>query len=161
MSSELCAFTVPFRDLAPAVDEWRERTCATKPSHGVPPHVTLLIPAPPDLDAAVEALRPFGAFDVTFAGFGRFPGTLWLAPRPAAPFVAMTEALAEAFPDHAPYGGVFKGITPHLTVAQGDELDAAEAAIAPALPLTSRASSVVLFAQAAGDRWVERAELDL
>ena len=161
MSSELFAFTVPFRDVAPAVDEWRERTCTTKPSHGVPPHVTLLIPAPPDLDAAVEALRPFGGFDAVFAGFGHFPGTLWLAPEPAAPFVAMTEALMEAFPDHAAYDGLFEGITPHLTVAQGDELDAAEAAIAAALPLASRASSFVLFEQAADDRWVERAEFDL
>jgi len=161
MSSELCAFSVPFRDLAPTVDEWRERTCQSKPSHGVPPHVTLLIPAPPDLDAAADALRSFGAFDVEFAGFGRFPGTLWLAPRPAAPFVAMTEALVEAFPEHAPYGGEFEGVTPHLTVAQGDGLDAAETAIATALPLASRASSVVLFEQVADDRWVERAEFGL
>jgi 2'-5' RNA ligase len=161
MSSELYAFTVPFRDLAPTVDEWRERTCTSKPSHGVPPHVSLLIPAPPDVDAAVEALRPFGAFDVTFAGFGRFPGTLWLAPEPTAPFVAMTEALVRAFPDHAPYDGLFEEITPHLTVAQVDELDAAEVSLVAALPLASRASSVVLFEQAADDRWVERAEFDL
>jgi hypothetical protein len=161
MSSELCAFTVPFRDPAPAVDEWRERTCTTKPSHGVPPHVTLLIPAPPDLDAAMEALGSFGAFDVRFVGFGRFPGTLWLAPDPAAPFVSMTEALVSAFPDYAPYDGLFQEITPHLTVAQGEELDAPETTIARVLPLTSRASSVVLFEQAADDRWVERAEFDL
>jgi hypothetical protein len=161
MSSELFAFAIPFRDLAPAIDEWRERTCTSKPSHAVPPHVTILIPAPPDLDAAIGALRPFGAFDVAFAAFGRFPGTLWLAPEPAAPFVAMTEALVEAFPGHAPYGGLFEEITPHLTVAQGDELDAAETAIASALPLTSRASSVVLFKRAADDRWVEQAEFDL
>ncbi|HEY2354258.1 MAG TPA: 2'-5' RNA ligase family protein [Gaiellaceae bacterium] len=161
MSSELCAFSIPFRDLAPVVDEWRERTCSTKPSHGVPPHVTLLIPAPPDIDAAVEALRSFSAFGVMFSAFGRFPGTLWLAPDPSAPFVAMTEALIEAFPDYAPYDGLFEGITPHLTVAQGDELDAAETAIATALPLTARLSSVVLFAQASEDRWVERAEFDL
>ena len=161
MSSELFAFTVPFRDLAPAVDDWRERTCTTKPSHGVPPHVTLLIPAPPDVDAAVEALRSFVAFDVAFPRFERFPGTLWLAPEPAAPFVAMTEALVAAFPDHAPYGGVFAEITPHLTVAQGEELDVAEAAIGPALPLASRASSVVLFERLADDRWIERAEFDL
>ena len=161
MSSELFAFTVPFRDLAPAVDEWRERTCTTKPSHGVPPHVTLLIPAPPDLDAAKAALAGFGPFDVTFSGFGRFPEALWLAPEPAAPFVAMTEALFEAFPDHAPYDGLFEEMTPHLTVAQGDELDAAETAIATALPLASRASSVVLFERLADDRWIERAEFDL
>ena len=161
MSSELFAFTVVFRDLAPAVDEWRERACTTKPSHGVSPHVTLLIPAPPDLDAAVEALRPFRAFDVAFARFGRFPGALWLAPEPAAPFVAMTEALVAAFPDHPPYDGLFGEITPHLTVAQGSELDAAETALSTALPLASRASSVALFEQAADDRWVERAEFDL
>lgn len=161
MSSELFAFSIPFHALAPAVDEWRERTCAAKPSHGVPPHVTLLIPAPPDLDAAVEALRGFGAFDVEFAAFRRFPGTLWLAPEPAAAFVAMTEALVAAFPEHPPYGGAFEGITPHLTVAQGERLDAAETAIAAALPLSARASSVVLFEQAADDRWVERAEFEL
>jgi 2'-5' RNA ligase len=161
MSSELFAFSIPFRDLAPAVDEWRERTCASKPSHGVPPHVTLLIPAPPKLEAAVETLRAFGPFEVAFAGFGCFPGTLWLAPDPAAPFVAMSEALIETFPGHVPYGGVFEGITPHLTVAQGDELDAAEEAIATALPLASRASSVVLFEQAADDRWIEQAEFAL
>jgi 2'-5' RNA ligase len=161
MSSELFAFTIPFRDLAPAVDEWRERTCGSKPSHGVPPHITLLIPAPPDLDAAQAALAEFGPFDVTFSGFGRFPETLWLAPDPAAPFVAMTEALIEAFPSHAPYGGVFEGITPHLTVAQGDELVAAERDITAALPLSSRASSVILFEQVAADRWRENAELDL
>ena len=161
MSSELFAFSVPFRDLAPAVDEWRERTCGSKPSHGVPPHVTLLIPAPPDLDGAAEALGAFGPFDVGFSRFARFPGTLWLAPDPAEPFVAMTEALGRAFREHRPYEGAFAGITPHLTVAQGDDLDEAEAAVAASLPLRSRASSVVLFEQVAPDRWRENAELDL
>ena len=161
MSSELFAFTIPFRDLAPAVDEWRERTCLAKPSHGVPPHITLLIPAPLDLEAAKAALAEFRSFDVTFSGFGRFPETLWLAPTPAAPFVAMTEALVEAFPSHAPYGGAFTEITPHLTVAQGDKLDRAEHDIAQTLPLSSRASSVVAFEQVAPDRWRENAEFDL
>jgi 2'-5' RNA ligase len=124
----------------------------------VPPHVTLLIPAPPDLDAAARALEPFGPFDVTFSEFGRFPGTLWLAPDPAEPFVAMSEALGGAFPAHPPYEGEFAGITPHLTVAQGEELGAAETALAPVLPLRSRASSIVLFEQVAADRWREAAE---
>ena len=83
MPAEAFALSVPFRDLAPVVDEWRERTCAAKPSHGVPPHVTLLdpgtarcSPAPPRLSAS------FGPFDVTFARFDRFPAALWLAPEP-------------------------------------------------------------------------------
>jgi 2'-5' RNA ligase superfamily len=161
MPSELYAFSVPFRDLAPAVDEWRERTCATKPSHGVLPHVTLLIPAPPDADGAAETLASLGPFEVAFARFGRFPGTLWLAPDPVEPFVEMTRSLVARFPGHEPYGGEFAGITPHLTVAEGEELSAAEAALEPLLPLRSRASSVVLFEQLAPDRWCENAEFAL
>jgi hypothetical protein len=161
MAPELFAFSIPFRDLAPVVDEWRERTCTSKPSHGVPPHVTLLIPAPADLDGAAEALSPFGAFGVTFVRLERFPGALWLAPEPAEPFVAMTEALVERFPGHLPYGGEFATVTPHLTVAQGDDLDAPESRLAATLPLRSRASSVVLFEQVAPNHWREKAELPL
>ena len=40
------AITVPFPEAA-AFDGWRERTCGSKPSHGVPPHVTLLFPFAP------------------------------------------------------------------------------------------------------------------
>jgi 2'-5' RNA ligase len=127
----------------------------------VPPHVTLLIPAPPDVDGAVAALERFESFEVTFTRFGRFPDTLWLAPEPSKPFARMTEALVRAFPGHFPYEGSFVEITPHLTVAQGDELDAAEAALAAALPVRSQASSVVLFKQIAPDRWHEDAEFSL
>lgn len=161
MALELYAFSVPFRDLAPAVDEWRERTCAAKPSHGVPPHVTLLIPAPPDVAGAAEALAPYGAFDVAFTRLGRFPDTLWLAPEPSDPFMTMTQALVERFPDHAPYDGLFEEITPHLTVAQGEDFGGAEAALQPLLPLESRAASVVLFERIAPDRWRENAEFAL
>lgn len=158
---KLFAFSIPFRDLAPVVDDWRERTCTAKPSHGVPPHVTLLIPAPPDLEGAVTALTEFSPFDVTFAQLDRFPGTLWLAPEPSEPFVAMTEALGRQFPEHPPYNGMFETIRPHLTVAQGDDLDEAAAALTSHLPLQSRASSLVLVEQVAPDHWHEAAELTL
>jgi hypothetical protein len=161
MPSELYTLSVPFRDLAPAVDQWRERTCAAKPSHGVPPHVTLLIPAPPDVAGAAQALAGHGPFDVTFARLDRFPGTLCLAPEPSDPFVGMTRALVERFPDHAPYDGLFEEITPHLTVAQGVDLGVVEAALRPLLPFGSRAASVVLFEQVTPDRWRENAEFAL
>jgi 2'-5' RNA ligase len=157
----LFALSIPFHDLAPAVDEWRERTCAAKPSHGVPPHVTLLLPAPPDIEAAAATLEAFGPFDVAFARFDRFPGTLWLAPEPAEPCVRMTEALIGAFPEHQPCDRDFDEITPHLTVAQGDDLGQTETALGPRLPLRSRASSVVVFEQVASDRWRENAEFPL
>jgi 2'-5' RNA ligase len=161
MPAELYAFSVPFRDLAPALDEWRERSCTEKPSHGVPPHVTLLIPAPPDVADAAEALASHSPFDVTFARFDRFPGTLWLAPEPSDPFVRMTKALVERFPDHVPYEGRFEQVTPHLTVAQGEDSTAAEAALRPLLPFGSRAASVVLFEQVAPGHWRENAEFAL
>ena len=157
----LCALLVPFRELAPFVDDWRERTCVSKPSHGVPPHITLLAPAPSDIDDTAAALSPFLPFDVSFRRLDRFPGTLWLAPEPPEPFIAMTEALMRQFPGYEPYGGVFESITPHLTVAQGDDLDAAWAALTSRLPLRTRVSSVVLFEHVAPDRWREAAELTL
>jgi 2'-5' RNA ligase len=158
---KLFALLVPFRDLAPLVDDWRERTCTSKPSHGVPPHVTLLIPAPPDMDAAEAALKEFSPFEVTFRRLDRFPGTLWLAPEPSDPFVAMTEALVQQFPGNPPYEGMVETVRPHLTVAQGDDLDEAAAALASLLPLRSRASSVVLLERLAPTRWGEAGELPL
>jgi 2'-5' RNA ligase len=156
----LYAATVPFPALAPIVDGSRERTCESKPSHGVPPHVTLLLPIPADAGAIAEALAPFTAFDVVFAGFGRFPGALWLAPDPRDRFVRMTEALIAAFPGHLPYSGEFPEIAPHLTVAQSD-LDEIESEIAPSLPLAARALSVVLFAQDDPPRWRAEAMIEL
>ena len=70
--SEL-ALVVPFEKLAPVVDDLRERTCDAKPSHGMPPHVTLLVPAPRAADAISGVLAPFPAFDVAFARLDRFP----------------------------------------------------------------------------------------
>ena len=91
------ALVVPFSDLAEAVDELRERTCVSKPSHGVPPHVTLLTPCPDDAAAIEAELAPFRPFDVSFVALDRFPGTLWLAD-PPGPFREMTEALALRVP---------------------------------------------------------------
>lgn len=149
----LFAVSVPFPELASVVDVWRERTCVSKPSHAVPPHVTLLMPVPPDADAIAQTFRRFPPFDVTFAGFGRFPGALWLDPEPAETFIAMSEALMEAFPAHQPYGGAFTEVVPHLTVAQGDALDVVEVELAPLLPLTARATSAVLYEQAEPPHW--------
>jgi len=157
--SEL-ALVVPFDDLAPVVDELRERTCVTKPSHGMPPHVTLLASCPGDEAAIAEALAPFPAFAARFAQVDRFPGTLWLVPEPAEPFVRMTEALAARFPEFPPYGGLYANIVPHLTVAQSGFDDAIRIAEAW-LPLRTRAERAVLFEQSGSERWVERARFEL
>jgi 2'-5' RNA ligase len=126
----------------------------------LPPHVTVLHPAPGDVEAIAEALAPFEAFDVVFSRLDRFPGTLWLVPDPSEPFVAMTEALVDRFPEHPPYGGVFTSIVPHLTVAQA-RLDDVESLVQPFLPLASRVDSVVLYERAQAAHWRELQTFDL
>jgi hypothetical protein len=154
------ALVVPFEGLAPVVDDLRERTSVSKPSHGMPPHVTLLYPAPRGVEAIAEVLLAFSAFEVVFARLDRFPGTLWLAPEPAEPFQLVIEALSRRFPEHRPYGGVFAEIVPHLTVAQSD-FDEAVSTVEPWLPLRSRAERAVLLEHAQAQHWREVATFEL
>jgi hypothetical protein len=121
-------------------------------ANDLPLHVTVLFPSPGDVPAITEVLEPFDSFEVMFARLDRFPGTLWLEPEPAEPFVAMTEAMVSRFPDHPPYGGMFGKVVPHLSVAQA-RLDETAALVEPLLPLRSRVESVVLYAEAGGDHW--------
>nr|WP_315238663.1 2'-5' RNA ligase family protein [uncultured Albidiferax sp.] len=130
---------------------------------GVPAHITVLYPfMPPEcMDGAVvrriqEAVSGIAAFPFTLATVGRFPATTYLAPEPAAPFIALTQSLARAFPDFPPFGGEFETVIPHLTVAHGCAIDAdttqAELAVAMAAngPIHSVCSAVVLLENASG-----------
>lgn len=93
-------------------------------SLGVPAHITVLYPfvAPAAITDDVcegvrRAIADIPAFRFHLTEVRKFPGVLYLAPEPAAPFATMTSALANAFPAHPPYGGRFASIVPHLTVA--------------------------------------------
>lgn len=110
-------------------------------AEGVPAHVTIAVPfltraelGSTGMARLEAALRETPAFDVVLARVGRFGRTAWLAPEPAAPFVAMTRALMRVFPGWQPYGGAHDDIVPHLTVADGDP----EAAAAVARELAAR-----------------------
>ena len=119
------ALIVPVSE-ASVVDKWRERSCAAKPSLGVPAHITLLFPfvAAPRTDA--ELVTSLGALVVASERFEfelrearRFPGVLYLSPAPAGPFIPLTEAILARFPAHPPYGGAFDSIEPHLRSPRG------------------------------------------
>ncbi|HLQ37488.1 MAG TPA: 2'-5' RNA ligase family protein, partial [Planctomycetota bacterium] len=105
----------------------------------------------------IDSIR---AFRFRLATIERFPGTLYLAPEPAAPFVALTESVARAFPQHPPYRGQFASIVPHLTVAHGSEAerDAAEAQLRASLSASgavlAACSDIVLIEDSSG-RWRE------
>jgi hypothetical protein len=134
-------------------------------SLGVPAHVTVLYPmgAPSEVDAAMlarletvcAAVAPFEHRLVRTAWFGS--DVLWLASDADAEFRALTALAAEAFPEYPPYGGQFDDVVPHLTV--GDraplrELQAAESALRPELPIRSVARAATLMVQQPSRQWV-------
>jgi 2'-5' RNA ligase len=140
----------------PAVREHRARLDASA-RDGVPAHLTVLYPFLPQalIDDAVLA-----SLAALFAGFPAFPFTLdrvgwfgdevvWLGPRDARPFRALTSLSWEAFPSCAPYGGRHADVVPHLTIGHKDDLTALRAAgagVRPYLPIEAVASEVTLLA---------------
>jgi hypothetical protein len=125
---------------------------------GVPAHVTVLYPfvppaaiTPSVLDALAGAAASVSAFGCEFgdaAWFGE--DVLWLAPRPSAPFLALTRAVCAAFPGYLPYGGAYADPVPHLTVGERPaggvaELRAAEEAVRPQLPIRAQVRRVWLM----------------
>ena len=168
------AIVVPVPEAAPAVDRWRRRyTQAAR--GGLPPHVTLLFPfvdddglEQDDVAAVHGVLAGFAAVELELRVFGpplSSPSTgavLYLAPEPAAPFAAMTQALAAAFPDYPPYGGEFAEVVPHLTVALGDDAPAEEirADVERHLPIRAHAAEAWLAGRD-DDRWLPRSRIRL
>jgi 2'-5' RNA ligase len=123
---------------------------------GMPAHLTVLYPFmdPVKLNATrrarlADALRGFVGLELVFSKLGRFPEVLWIAPEPAEATVAMTRAIAAAFPDYPPYGGQFETVIPHVTVAMGEGLDlgALEPEVRRRLspPVVQRIEAVSLF----------------
>src|SRR5690348_11001248 len=88
---------------------------------GMGAHVTLLYPfaddarVDSDLPQVRSVLGHFSPFVCSFRGTARFPedGVLYLRPEPDEIFRAMTDALAQAFPLHPPYGGAYGDLVPH------------------------------------------------
>ena len=150
----LTALVVPVPRVGPIVEPWLEKTVPSKPSIGIPAHVTLLFPFVPAeeveyqlLDDLKHLFAGFEPFGFTLPRTARFPTTLYLDSEPAGPFVELTKAICGRWPGYEPYEGEFDEVVPHLTVAQGEPelLDLAETDVAPRLPITVRATEVLLL----------------
>lgn len=107
----------------------------TTASLGVPAHITILFPfmRPDDIRPDVlrdiqTALDTVPTFSYALETIGRFEQTVYLAPKPAEPFMALTASVAQHFPAFPPYAGTHAGVVPHLTVAQGNATDIETAA---------------------------------
>lgn len=131
---------------------------------GIPAHITLLYPfltarrIGSDIESELASLlREVPSFNFVLSEIGRFPGVVYVAPKPVAPFVALIQRLAERWPDNQPYGGAYEEIIPHLTVAYGGPIPSG---LAQQLPLPARAEQVWLMSRVAG-RWVRRSAFPL
>jgi 2'-5' RNA ligase len=120
----------------------------------MPAHVTVLYPflAPDAITQSVErdlesVLSPYAAFSFRLVGVDRFPGVLYMAPEPKEPFLELTAALHDHWPDHPPYGGEFGSIVPHVTVVQGSEPPEAAPELEEATPIEAEATEVWLMAE--------------
>jgi 2'-5' RNA ligase len=149
------AVLVPVPEAEPVVGAVRSALDAAA-GWGVPAHVTVLFPfvPPAALDdgvraALAEAVASVRAFDVVFARTAWFGDrVVWLAPEPAGPFRALTEAVCARFPDYPPYGGEYPDHTPHLTLGHDAPLDVLRAAardVATMLPVRARVSGASLW----------------
>ncbi|MFD8733902.1 2'-5' RNA ligase family protein [Streptomyces sp. NPDC059618] len=166
---ERSGLVVRIPEAEPAVRAWRDRLDPAVRA-GMPPHVTVLFPFLHEslIDGAVlaaleEVIGRHQRFEARFEHCARFPGILYLAPAPAAPFRALTESVVGRWPENPPFGGEFDEVVPHLTVAHGHEdavLDEAEADIRGRLPVVARVAAVELMVHD-GARWRRRAVFGL
>jgi 2'-5' RNA ligase len=164
------ALLVPVPEAEPLVETHRLAHDPVAPL-GVPAHITILYPfiPPDDLDESVErkiaeVLQGFSAFDFELRYVRWFAdGVLYLAPEPAEPFTALTNAFAIRWPEHPPYDGSFTEIIPHLTVAMASGAPVAELAeeLRAGLPVASRAHAVWLMEGRVGGGWTQRAVFPL
>lgn len=124
---------------------------------GIPPHLTVLYPFKPlalltagDHRRLEEIAGNNRTFAVHLGRVGWFgEKVLYLAPDDPAPVAFLTHQIWSAFPEFAPYRGLFTDPAPHLTVGHdhpADELEAAERHISPRLPVVQQLDHLELWA---------------
>lgn len=130
-------------------------------ARGVPAHVTILFPfldeADVDEAAVADLISRFPAFDFELDRVERFPdGTTWLRPSPPLPFVDLTSAVWQRWPECPPYEGAFDEVIPHLTLSESP-ID-----VQLELPIVARAREVTLIEEdERSGRWAARLHLPL
>lgn len=161
------ALIIPVSGLSEKAEQWRLR--ADPVASGVPAHITVLVPFLPldritndDLDwLRTHFARTCLAREVVFDRIRSFPTAVWLAPADPAPFVELTHSVHTHWPSCPPYEGRFDQVVPHLTLAQGTDLEhLVRLDLTEELPLTGQIDAVHLYAWTQG-RWSDRESFPL
>lgn len=152
----LSALIVPVPAAEQLVGSWRWQLDRAA-RWGIPAHITLVYPfAPPEtispgafsrLRALFGGAEPFAFSLVEPRRFG--DQVLYLAPSPDQPFRRLTDIIVREFPEYPPYGGAFREVIPHLTIADGaalEEIAAAEVEVTPSLPIRASVDEAWLMA---------------
>jgi 2'-5' RNA ligase len=134
-------------------------------SVGVPAHVTVLFPFLPARGLVPAVRRELAGiaadhppFEVRFARVGRFPGVVYVAPEPSAPFTRLTEAVVARYPEFPPYEGAFDEVIPHLTIAEGADrpLDDIALRAERSLPFVRQVMALEVLVEGGDGRWRRR-----
>jgi hypothetical protein len=143
---------VPVLAAEPVVAAWLGQERVT--FDGAPLHVTVMFPFLParSLDAAEEAgiaelARETEPFCFALGRLGQFPGVQYLAPEPAAAFIAVTERIQRRWPACRPYDGVYSSVIPHMTIALAERPPADPGVLERELPIRARADELWLLEQ--------------
>lgn len=118
----------------------------------VPAHITLMFPFVSHelLDVAAQTLHSICTniepFEITLAGYGQFPRTVFMQPTNPEPIKAVFRKIYAAFPECPPYGGAFgDDIHPHVTVGEFKNEDQQRTVLLPDYaPITFRADRLHL-----------------
>ena len=137
----------------------------------LPAHITILFPLVPGAtvdDGLLDELQALYAqhaqFSYALASVRSFPGVVWLAPQPSAPFHDLIARTRAAFPDHPPYGDPALAQVPHCTIGVDDDpvrleamAEEVVAGLGPSLPIPCEATSACLLEERADGTWSTRA----
>lgn len=141
----------------------------------MPTHLTVLFPFVPErevddplLDRLRGLLAPVAPIDFVLASVESWPGTVFLAPEPAAPLAALIDRVRGAFPGRPLYGDPSLEPAPHVTIAtepDAERLDRLKeelrTRLGPQLPLACRADAVWLMVEQADGTWEREATFPL
>jgi 2'-5' RNA ligase len=163
------AVLIPVPEADSVVGRWRHEHDPVAAA-GVPAHITLVVPwlppdeiSPADLAELEDELSEVKVFEFDLSDVGWFGRrVLWVAPEPAAPFLELTNRLAERF-STPPWEDEFDEVIPHLTVAHasdGVELVPIAADVVSRLPVHCRAEEVWVMV-GDGSRWEQRHQVRL